>query len=202
MNGSINAGLSGMDYVVLPDGQYVHQNSAELTTSDVSKAAKDDTLLWAGGDYAAAWKAQYKVHKLPVRLTKSGIGSNIGPFKVANTDAVVIESNNGNVEIAADKGIYVYDDKNNLSLALHNNNSPSYVLPVHNTYWTSNVFKNTYWAGSFQPYANRTFGFGKSFEAPSQGNFEFNTNIPNKFSTTYAIPEKEVLRLLTEENLP
>ncbi len=191
MNGSINAGLSGMDYVVLPDGQYVHQNSTELTTSDISNAAKDDTLLWAGGDYAAAWKAQYKVHKLPVRLTKSGIGSNIGPFKVANTDAVVVESNNGNVEIAADKGIYVYDNNSNLSLALHNNNSPSYVLPVHNTYWSSNVFKNTYWAGLFQPYVSRNFGFGKSFKAPSQGNFEFNTNIPNKFSATYAIPEKE-----------
>jgi hypothetical protein len=61
---------------------------------------------------------------LPVRLTKSGIGSNIGPFKVSGNDAVVIESNKGNVEIDADKGIYVYDDKANLSLALHNSNSP------------------------------------------------------------------------------
>jgi hypothetical protein len=61
---------------------------------------------------------------LPVRLTKAGIGSNIGPFSVNSIDSVIVKSDNGNVEIDADKGIYVYDDNENLSLALHNSNSP------------------------------------------------------------------------------
>ncbi len=201
MEGNINAGMSGMDYVVLPDGQYANKNNPNQPTPNKEYAAKDDTLLWAGGDYTAAWKAQYNLQKLPIRLTKSGVGSNIGPFKVANNDAVVIESNNGNINIDADKGIYVYDDKSNLSLALHNNNSPQYTLPVHNTYWASNEVKNTYWVGGFQSYSARTFGYGNSFKVPQQGEFEFNTNIPNKFSVTFAIPEKSVMYLLKKENL-
>jgi hypothetical protein len=74
--------MSGMDYVKRPDGKYVSKSDLNSTTNSSAYAAKDDTLLWAGGDYTAAWKAQYGLQKLPVRLTKTGIGSNIGPFKV------------------------------------------------------------------------------------------------------------------------
>ena len=201
-DGSINAGMSGMDYVKRPDGQYVSKSNLDQTTNSPAHAAKDDTLLWAGGDYTDAWKAQYGLQKLPVRLTKSGIGSNIGPFKVSDKDVVVVESNNGNVEIDADKGIYVYDDKNNLSLALHNSNSPQYTLPVHNTYWAGMNFKNTYQNGGFQVYSSRNFSYGNSFKAPTQGQFEFNSNIPNKFSVTFAIPEKSAMYLLKKESRP
>jgi uncharacterized protein (DUF2345 family) len=61
---------------------------------------------------------------LPIRLTKKGVNSNIGPFKVNSADSVTINSTKGNIEIDADKGIYVYDQSTNLSLALHNDNSP------------------------------------------------------------------------------
>jgi hypothetical protein len=59
-------------------------------------------------------------------------------------------------------------------------------------------YKNAYSAGGFQPYDNngRNFCYGMTFKAPSQGKFEFNSNIPNKFSVTFAIPEKSVTYLL------
>jgi hypothetical protein len=72
---------------------------------------------------------------LPVRITKTGVGSNIGPFKVTQNDAVVVESNKGNIEVDADKGIYIYDTSTNLSIALHNSYAPTYELPLHNGVW-------------------------------------------------------------------
>lgn len=203
MEGNINAGMSGMDYVVLPEGHYVHKNNPSESTQDKAYAAKDDTLLWAGGDYAAAWKAQYNLQKLPVRITKSGVGSNLGPFKVKDNDAVIVESTHGNIEVDVDKGIYVYDQDANLSIALHNNYAPQYEMPVHNNVWAGYSFKNTYWSGTWQEYAHRRFCYGNTFTPQStyDGEFEFNTNIPNTLSVTLALPEKEVIRLLKNSNL-
>lgn len=203
MEGNINAGMSGMDYVVLPEGYYVHKNNPSESTQDKAYAAKDDTLLWAGGDYAASWKAQYNLQKLPVRITKSGVGSNLGPFKVKDNDAIVVESTHGNIEVDVDKGIYVYDQDSNLSIALHNSYAPQYEMPVHNNVWAGYSFKNTYWSGTWQEYAHRRFCYGNTFTPQStyDGEFEFNTNIPNTLSVTLALPEKEVIRLLKNSNL-
>jgi hypothetical protein len=76
-------------------------------------------------------------------------------------------------------------------------------MPVHNNVWAGYSFKNTYWTGGWQPYESREFCYGNSFTPDStyDGEFEFNTNIPNTLSVTLALPEKEVIRLLQDSSL-
>lgn len=82
---NVKCGLSGLDYIVDANGKYLKidtTSGASSTTTSKSQATKDNILLWGGGTYADAWKAQNTSFNLPVLITKSGIGSNIGPFEI------------------------------------------------------------------------------------------------------------------------
>ena len=82
---NVKCGLSGLDYIIDASGRYLQINTttgASSTTTSKAQATKDNILLWGGGTYADAWKAQNTSLNLPVLITKSGIGSNIGPFEI------------------------------------------------------------------------------------------------------------------------
>ena len=83
-SGNVKCGLSGLEYIIDASGRYlkINTNGTSSTTNSSSQATKDNILLWGGGTYADAWKAQNTSDDLPVLITKSGIGSNIGPFKI------------------------------------------------------------------------------------------------------------------------
>lgn len=91
-NAEVIGGLSGMEYVKNNEGKYLNGvlNGEAIYSDQPDEQSKDDTLLWAGGTYEDAWKAQNGVKTLPVRITKSGVGTNIGPFKVDSDNSISV----------------------------------------------------------------------------------------------------------------
>lgn len=114
---NVKCGLSGLDYIIDANGKYLQINTttgASSTTDSKSQATKDNILLWGGGTYADAWKAQNTQNtslNLPVLLTKSGIGSNIGPFEIKSKTLI---------KMGSDISIHYKEDAGS-------NNSESYI---------------------------------------------------------------------------
>lgn len=89
---NVKCGLSGLEYIIDASGRYlkINTNGTSTTTTSKLQATKDNILLWGGGTYADAWKAQNTSVDLPVLITKAGIGSNIGPFKIASKTLITM----------------------------------------------------------------------------------------------------------------
>lgn len=87
---NVACGLSGLDYIIDASGKYLKITSSGESTSTTNRnqATKDNILLWGGGTYADAWKAQNTSLKLPVLITKSGVGTNIGPFEIKSNKLI------------------------------------------------------------------------------------------------------------------
>lgn len=117
---NITAGLSGLYYVKNANGKYIQSDG---TTSNVinNSTLKDDNLLWSGGSYNDVWAAQKGEKILPVRITKSGIGSNIGPFIIDSSKSISIKKNDGSILIDADGNINIYGSQNKLKIGIHQN---------------------------------------------------------------------------------
>lgn len=88
---NVKCGLSGLEYIIDASGRYLNINTTTgepQTVASKSQATKDNILLWGGGTYADAWKAQNTSLNLPVLITKSGVGSNIGPFEITSKSLI------------------------------------------------------------------------------------------------------------------
>ncbi len=81
LEGVVNTGLSGLNDIEVDD-------SGNVTNYGVT--------LWSGGDYDRALKASKvnvnKEDKLPVLITKEGNGSTFGPFKIIDSDSVIVDN--------------------------------------------------------------------------------------------------------------
>ncbi|MGM9838053.1 MAG: hypothetical protein ACI30A_06165 [Paludibacteraceae bacterium] len=71
-----------------------------------TKDNPENVLMWGGGTYADAFAALQGLKKLPVLLTKTGYGSNIGCLKVMDdNESIAVESESGERIIITNKSI-------------------------------------------------------------------------------------------------
>lgn len=97
-SGQVTAGMSGLDD---------HKKSIS-DGALVSNARSAGVSMWGGATYAEALAAAAGGSRIPVLLTKLGLGSMIGPFTVKR-DRIEVNGTNGTIVIDDDEGIVIYD---------------------------------------------------------------------------------------------
>ncbi len=91
-NGQVTAGMSGLD----------DHKKAKSGSTLIENANSEGVTLWGGGDYAAALAAAAGNGDIAVLLTKTGLKSRIGCFRVVDKDTVMVVTDNNNIIITND----------------------------------------------------------------------------------------------------
>ena len=127
-NGDVKAGMSGLT----DDGDITIAGQQEPVHSE-------GVTLWSGGDYNTALQQAMGLiselqNILPVLITKTGVNSRIGCFKIVNNHRVDVDSVQGRIQIDASSdskecGIRIFDVNGNEKIAIIPTDINGYVMP-------------------------------------------------------------------------
>ena len=140
-NGNVTAGVSGL------------KDSGSITVSGVVYNSQG-VGFWCGGDYSAALSAACGVGDMPVLLTKTGIGSRIGCFRVVSATEVQVVSSLGTIRIdTATGGIRILNGNGDEKIIIAPKSiTGNYMPPTSNLSYSQSLSGGSYTTGGSYSY--------------------------------------------------